>query len=266
MPRRRLDAELVRRGLAGNTDEAAAAVAAGSVTVGGAPSMNPAALVSPGQAVRLLAAGPRFVSRGGDKLAAALTAFDVDAAGRDALDAGASTGGFTDCLLREGAARVIAVDVGYGQLAWSLRTDPRVVVLERTNVRDLDRAALAFVPDLVVADLSFVALAGVVPDLVSIASGEADLLLLVKPQFEIPAGDVPRGGVVRDPAEHLRAIERVASACRTAGAGTLGVMTSPIAGRAGNVEFLLHARVGAAGDRDVAWATAIPEPARDGGA
>jgi 23S rRNA (cytidine1920-2'-O)/16S rRNA (cytidine1409-2'-O)-methyltransferase len=262
MPRRRLDAELVRRGLAGNAAEAAAAVVEGSVTVGGGPASNPAALVSPDEAVHLLTGGRRFVSRGGDKLAAALIAFRVDAAGRDALDAGASTGGFTDCLLQEGAARVIAVDVGYGQLAWSLRTDPRVVVMERTNVRDLDRSTLAFVRDLVVADLSFVSLVGVGLDRVSLAARDADLLLLVKPQFEVPAADVPRGGVVDDPAMRRRAVERVASACRTAGAGTLAVMTSPIAGRAGNVEYLLHARVGAAGGADLAWTT--PTLAGDG--
>jgi 23S rRNA (cytidine1920-2'-O)/16S rRNA (cytidine1409-2'-O)-methyltransferase len=265
MPRRRLDAELVRRGLAGNTADAAAAVAAGSVTVRGGPATNPATLVSPDEAVRLRAAGRRFVSRGGDKLAAALTAFEVDAGGRDALDAGASTGGFTDCLLQVGAARVIAVDVGYGQLAWSLRTDPRVVVMERTNVRELDRSTLAFVPDLIVADLSFVSLVGVVPDLVSLAPEGADLVLLVKPQFEASAREVPPGGVVRDPAIRRRAIQRVASACESAGAGTLGVMISPIEGRAGNVEYLLHARVGAPGSVDVGEAIANHEPAPEGG-
>jgi 23S rRNA (cytidine1920-2'-O)/16S rRNA (cytidine1409-2'-O)-methyltransferase len=266
MPRRRLDAELVRRGLAGDAVEAAAAVAAGSVTVRGGPATNPAALVSPDDAVHMTAAGRRFVSRGGDKLAAALTAFEVDAGGRDALDAGASTGGFTDCLLQEGAARVIAVDVGYGQLAWSLRADPRVLVMERTNVRQLDRSTLPFVPDLVVADLSFVSLAGIVPDLVSLASEGADLVLLVKPQFEVPHGEVPPGGVVRDPGGRRRAIKRVASACESAGAGTLAVMTSPVAGRAGNLEYLLHARVGASAGVDVARAITNDEPAPTGGA
>jgi 23S rRNA (cytidine1920-2'-O)/16S rRNA (cytidine1409-2'-O)-methyltransferase len=264
MPRRRLDAELVRRGLAGTTSDAAAAVAAGSVTVRGGPATNPATLVSPDEAVHMLTDGRRFVSRGGDKLAAALAAFEVDAGGRDALDAGASTGGFTDCLLQEGAARVIAVDVGYGQLAWSLRMDPRVVVMERTNIRELDRSMLAFVPDLVVADLSFVSLAGVVPDLVSIASKRADLVLLVKPQFEAPPGEVPSGGVVRDPAARRHAIQRVASACESVGAGTLAVMTSPIAGRAGNVEYLLHARIGAPGSVEIDGAIGDHEPAPGG--
>ncbi len=266
MPRRRLDAELVRRGLADSDAEAAAAIAAGTVTVRGGPATNPAALVSPEEPVHLVSAGGRFVSRGGDKLAAGLATFQVDVVGRDALDAGASTGGFTDCLLREGAARVMAVDVGYGQLAWSLRTDPRVLVMERTNVRDLDRSALAFVPDLVVADLSFVSLVGIVRGLVSLAAAAADLLLLVKPQFEASPDEVPPGGVVRDLAVRRRAIERVASACEIAGAGTLAVMTSPIAGRAGNVEYLLHARVGAAGGADVASTIGDHEQARGGSA
>ena len=252
MPRRRLDAELVRRGLAADTAEARAAVTAGLVTVSGGPAGNAAALVAPDQPVHVGPRPARFVSRGGEKLAAALERFGVDPSGRDALDAGASTGGFTDCLLQAGAARVIAVDVGYGQLAWSLRTDARVHVMERTNVRTLDPSTLPFVPSLVVADLSFAGLADIVPRLVALAGEGADLLLLVKPQFETPAASVPQGGVVRDPRVRRDAIERVASAAAGVGAGTLAVMSSPIAGAAGNVEFLLHARRGAA--------TAVAEP------
>ncbi len=245
MPRRRLDAELVRRGLASDTAEARAAVAAGIVTVRGGPAANAAALVAPDEAVHVRSSPASFVSRGGDKLAAALTAFDIDPRGRDALDAGASTGGFTDCLLRAGAARVIAIDVGYGQLAWSLRTDHRVEVMERTNVRGVDRSDLPFVPSLLVADLSFVGLAGIVRRLVELTGEDADLVLLVKPQFEAAAADVERGGVVRDTRVRRDAIDRVASAATAAGAGTLAVMASPITGPAGNVEFLLHARHGA---------------------
>jgi 23S rRNA (cytidine1920-2'-O)/16S rRNA (cytidine1409-2'-O)-methyltransferase len=245
MPRRRLDAELVRRGLASDTDEARAAVAAGIVTVAGGPADNAAALVAPDEALTLRSPGRAFVSRGGDKLAAGLAAFELDPLRRDALDAGASTGGFTDCLLRAGAARVIAVDVGYGQLDWGLRTDPRVTVMERTNVRMLERAGLPFVPSILVADLSFVRLAGLVAHLIELSSEDADLVLLVKPQFEAPVSDVGEGGVVRDPAVRRRAIDEVASAAAAAGAGTLAVMASPIAGPAGNAEFLLHARRGA---------------------
>jgi 23S rRNA (cytidine1920-2'-O)/16S rRNA (cytidine1409-2'-O)-methyltransferase len=248
--RRRLDTELVRRGLAADTAEAAHAVAAGKVTVAGGPATNPAALVSDGEAVHVRSAPPRFVSRGGEKLAAGLEGFGVDPRGRDALDAGASTGGFTDCLLRAGAARVIAVDVGYGQFAWELRSDPRVVLLERTNIRTLVPSTLAFIPSLLVADLSFVSLASVVPRLVELVERNADLVLLVKPQFETPSSGVGPGGVVRDARVRRDAIERVASAAADAGAGTLAVMASPIPGRTGNVEFLLHARVGAEGALD----------------
>jgi len=246
VPRRRLDAELVRRGLAADAAEARAAVRAGLLTVSGGPAGNAAALVAPDEPVHVRPGPARFVSRGGEKLAAALDRFDVDASGRDALDAGASTGGFTDCLLQAGAARVIAVDVGYGQLAWSLRTDARVHAMERTNVRTLDRSALPFVPSLVAADLSFAGLAGIVPRLVALADDGADLVLLVKPQFEAPAASVPEGGVVGDPRVHRDAIERVASAAEGVGAGTLAVVSSPIAGAAGNVEFFLHVRRGAA--------------------
>ena len=260
MPRRRLDAELVRRGLAPDAAAAAAAVAAGLVTVGGGPATNAAALVAPADAVHLARPAGRYVSRGGEKLAAALERFDVDPRGRDALDAGASSGGFTDCLLQAGAAHVVAVDVGYGQLAWSLRSDPRVIVRERTNVRDLTREDLPFPASLVVADLSFVSLAGLVPQLVTLAAVGADHVLLVKPQFEAPEAGVGAGGVVRDPGVRRAAIERVASAAAASGAGTLAVMRSPIAGPAGNVEFLLHARAGAVAEMGDPGAPADEEP------
>lgn len=250
MVRRRLDAELVRRGLAGSRDEARAIVEAGLVTVGGRPSSTPATLVDPAEPVVLVAeGGPEGVSRGAGKLDAGLVRFGVDPAGRDCLDAGASTGGFTDRLLRGGARRVLAVDVGYGQLAWELRTDPRVVVLERTNVRDLRRDELPFAPDLLVADLSFVSLAGLVASLLAVAAPEADLILLVKPQFEAGRGAVAPGGVVTDPGVWRAAIERVADALRSSGARPDGVIASPLPGPAGNIEFLLHATTSAGEDR-----------------
>ena len=246
MPRRRLDAELVRRGLAADADEARAVVASGRVTVAGGPARNPAALVAPDEALRVEPGPRRFASRGGEKLAAALERFELDPTGRGALDAGSSSGGFTDCLLRRGASAVIAVDVGYGQLDWSIRSDPRVHVRERTNVRTLDPATLPFAPSIVVADLSFVRLSGLVGHLVELGTSDADLVLLVKPQFEADPADVRPGGLVDDPRVRGEAIDRVASAAAQAGAGTLAVMTSPITGPAGNVEFLLHARHGAA--------------------
>lgn len=221
------------------------AIESGRVLVGGAPATTPARQVAPDEPVVVRAGDREYVSRGGQKLAAALDAFGVDPAGRDCLDAGASTGGFTDVLLQRGAARVIAVDVGYGQLAWSLREDDRVVVMERTNVRDLDSSALPYRPDLVVADLSFIPLALVLPNLVGIADGHADLVLLVKPQFEAGRESVGAGGVVRDPEAWRRSIEAVVAAGSDVGAAAQGLTVSPLPGPAGNVEFLLHLRVGA---------------------
>ena len=200
----------------------------------------------------LVGPAPRYVSRGGEKLDAALTRFAVAVAGRHALDAGASTGGFTDCLLQRGAARVYALDVGHGQLDASLRADPRVTVLERVNARTLSEAVLRDAdPDyapcpLVVADLSFISLRTVVPALAGpVAAPGADLVLLVKPQFEAGRAAVSRGrGVVRDPQEWRAALAGVTSALHDAGTGIMGAMASPLIGPAGNVEFLVHARKG----------------------
>lgn len=241
MARRRLDAELVRRGLATSRTEAQAAVRDGLVRVGGRTAGKPSTLVDPAEPVELVGPARRFVSRGGDKLDAALEGFSIEVAGLRALDAGASTGGFTDCLLQRGAAQVIAVDVGYGQLAWSIRRDPRVTVLERTNVRYLVSEALPFAPQIVAADLSFISLRLVLPALASVAAEEAELVLLIKPQFEAGRDAVGPGGVVGDPDRWAEAIRGVAEAAVTAGLRPLAVMASPIRGPAGNVEFLLHA-------------------------
>jgi 23S rRNA (cytidine1920-2'-O)/16S rRNA (cytidine1409-2'-O)-methyltransferase len=242
MTRRRLDAELVRRGLAGSREEAREVVLAGRVTVGGRSLNTPATMVSPEEPVVVGGAADGFVSRGARKLDAGLTRFGIDPTGRDALDAGASTGGFTDRLLRGGARRVIAVDVGYGQLAWVLRTDDRVVVMERTNIRDLRPEDLPFVPDLIVADLSFVPLASLASAFARLCAPGGDLLLLVKPQFEADRVEVGAGGVVSDPAVWRRAVQGVAEALREHGLSPVGVIASPLLGPAGNVEFVLHAR------------------------
>ncbi|HZD16948.1 MAG TPA: TlyA family RNA methyltransferase, partial [Actinomycetota bacterium] len=242
MKRRRLDAELVRRGLAASRTEAQDAVRDGAVLVGGRAASKPSTLVAPEEPIELRGSPRRFVSRGGEKLDAALLRFRIDPAGRRCLDAGASTGGFTDRLLRGGAEHVVALDVGYGQLAWSLRTDPRVTVLERTNVRVLTPTHLPYAPDLVVADLSFISLRLAIPALATTTTDEADLVLLVKPQFEAGPADVGRGGVVRSPEVWRRAIEQVADACVRNGAGPVAVMASPLTGPAGNVEYFLHAR------------------------
>ncbi|HYZ10948.1 MAG TPA: TlyA family RNA methyltransferase [Actinomycetota bacterium] len=264
MRRRRLDAELIRRGLFASAEDAAEAVAAGRVTVAGRTVGNPASLVARDEPIRVLEPPLAHASRGGAKLAAALARFGVDPSGRRCLDAGASTGGFTDVLLDAGAASVVAVDVGYGQLSWRLRRDPRVTVMERTNVRDLRPGDLPGPVDLVTADLSFVSLVTVLPALVPLGGEGSDLVLLVKPQFEARRGEVEAGGLVTDPAVWLQVLDRVASACRDAGAGPLAAMASPLPGPAGNVEFFIHARLGHPGrtvelEAVVAEGTAVRE-------
>jgi len=259
--RRRLDVEMVRQGLVSSRAEARAAISAGLVTVGGAPASKASALVAPDEAVALLAGPRRFVSRGGDKLEAAMDEFGVEAAALECLDAGASTGGFTDCLLQRGAARVVALDVGYGQLAWSLRQDPRVFVLERTNVRELDPEQLPLQPQVVVADLSFIPLRITIPPLARVAGDCATFVLLVKPQFEADRGDVGRGGVVRDEAVWRLALDSVASACRAQGLGPQGAMVSPVRGPAGNLEFFVHA-VGGASERELDLDAVVDEGQR----
>jgi 23S rRNA (cytidine1920-2'-O)/16S rRNA (cytidine1409-2'-O)-methyltransferase len=240
--RRRLDAEMVRRGLASSRTEAALAIRAGRVTVAGRPVAKAGTLVGPDEPIAVAAPARHYVSRGGEKLEAALDRFGVSVAGRRALDAGASTGGFTDCLLARGAAHVVAVDVGYGQLHWRLREDPRVTVLERTHVRDLDPSRLPYSPEVVSADLSFISLRLAVPALARCAAPGADFLLLVKPQFEAGREEVGKGGVVADPEVWGRAIRSVAAACSEQGVVPRGVMASPLPGPAGNVEFFLWAR------------------------
>jgi 23S rRNA (cytidine1920-2'-O)/16S rRNA (cytidine1409-2'-O)-methyltransferase len=244
----RLDAELVRRGLARSREQAGEMVAAGLVTVAGQRAAKPATQVNRDVPISIAEAdGPAYVSRGGRKLAGALAVFGpagLAVAGRACLDAGASTGGFTDVLLRAGAAHVVAADVGYGQLAWSLRTDPRVTVLDRVNVRALDHVEP--VPGLVVADLSFISLTLVLPALVACAAPDADFVLLVKPQFEVGKGRVGAGGVVRDRTDRAGAVRRVATAAEQLGLGVLGVTASPLPGPAGNVEYFVWLRRGAA--------------------
>lgn len=213
--------------------------------VGGAPADKPSRLVAAAEAVVVLGPPRPYVSRGGEKLAAALDRFAVDVAGRRALDAGASTGGFTDCLLQRGTVSVVAVDVGHGQLDARLRADPRVTVLDRTNVRSLTPDRLGGPPvDVVTADLSFISLATVAPVLAGpLARPGADLVVLVKPQFEAGRAEVSRGrGVVRRPESWRRALETAASALGEAGAAIMGAMPSPLTGPAGNVEFLLYAK------------------------
>jgi len=243
----RLDAELVRRGLARSREQARDLVDAGRVRVGGIVVTKPASGVDASASVTVAATtGDDYVSRGALKLAGALDALGgPPISGRRCLDAGASTGGFTDVLLRRGAAGVVAVDVGYGQLAWRLRTDPRVQTLERRNVRDLTPEQIGGPVQLVVADLSFISLGVVLPALARCAAADADLMLMVKPQFEVGRGQVGRGGVVREPALREQAVASVAAAADALGLGVRDVAASPLPGPAGNVEYFLWLAFGA---------------------
>jgi 23S rRNA (cytidine1920-2'-O)/16S rRNA (cytidine1409-2'-O)-methyltransferase len=233
--------------MARSREQAAELIAGGRVAVGGLAAGKPATQVGRDTAITVSDGGePDYVSRGGRKLAGALAVFaDLAVAGRRCLDAGASTGGFTDALLRAGAAHVVAVDVGYGQLAWVLRGDPRVTVMERMNVRELQPGQVAPAPGLVVADLSFISLATPLPALVACAVPDADFVLLVKPQFEVGKGRVGAGGVVREPALRAEAVTGVAVAAAGLGLGVAGVTASPLPGPAGNVEYFLWLRRGA---------------------
>ncbi len=239
---------MVRRGLVLSRSEAAHAIDARLVLVNGSIADKPSRLVDPGDAVVLQGPPSRFVSRGGEKLDAALDEFAVDVAGLRVLDAGASTGGFTDCLLQRGAGHVVAADVGHGQLHPKIREDPRVTVLERFHVRDLTPTAIGGVVDLVVADLSFISIIRVLPALLRVVGGGGELVLLVKPQFEAGKAEVDRGsGVIRDPLIHQRVRDEVSAALVDAGCDVLGWIDSPITGAQGNREFLVHARAGRSG-------------------
>lgn len=250
MPRRlRLDAELVRRGLARSREHASELISAKRVKVAGAVATKAATGVTTDVALVVLEDPdrPDYVSRGGHKLAGGLAVFEplgLSVAGRRCLDAGASTGGFTDVLLRHGAAEVVAVDVGYGQLAWSLQQDPRVHVHDRTNVRELTSDQIGGPVDVVVGDLSFISLLLVLDALLGVTKPDGDLALMVKPQFEVGKDRVGKGGVVRDPALRAEAVSAVAAAASERGWGTRAVTTSPLPGPSGNVEFFLWLRRG----------------------
>lgn len=242
----RLDAELVRRELARSREQAADLIESRSVLVNGIPATKPATQVDAETSITIQGDRDDFVSRGGHKLSGALDAFpDVKVEGKRCLDAGASTGGFTDVLLRRGAAEVVAVDVGYGQLAWELRQDPRVHILDRTNIRHLTGEMVGAPIDLVVADLSFISLTLVLPALAAVCKPEADYVLMVKPQFEVGREKLGAGGVVRDPALRKSAVLEVAQSAYDVGLGTLGIAASPLPGPAGNVEYFLWLRRGA---------------------
>jgi 23S rRNA (cytidine1920-2'-O)/16S rRNA (cytidine1409-2'-O)-methyltransferase len=248
--RTRLDRELVRRGLLPSREQALAAIVAGRVTVSGQQAIKPARGVAANEPIELIGDDPGYASRGAHKLAGALEFFSASVsplrvAGRRCLDAGASTGGFTDVLLREGVRSVVAVDVGYGQLIWRLQNDARVKVVDRTNVRHLTPELIGGQVELVVADLSFISLRIVLPALTSCVVPDGDLVVLVKPQFEVGRGQVGSGGVVREPESRARAIRGVATVAEGLGFGVRGLVQSSLPGPAGNVEYVLWLARGA---------------------
>lgn len=259
MPRQRLDTLLAARGLAPSRSAAATSIRAGKVRLGrgGERAAKPGQMVADDALVEL-EAGPRFVSRGGLKVDAALDALAMDVAGMSCLDVGASTGGFTDCLLQRGAERVIALDVGHGQLDWGLRNDPRVSVMEGVNVRHLSPEELPFRPRLAAIDLSFISLAKVLAPIAACLAPDGELLAMVKPQFELGRGRVGRGGVVRSPEERREAVEAVVEAAQRLGLGLRGVAPAGVPGPKGNREVFV--RFGRGGLDDPA--TAIAEVVR----
>ena len=243
--RRRLDTELVRRGLVASRDRAREAVAAGRVTVNGAMAQKAARLVLPGDAVELVGPPDRYVSRGGEKLEGALAAFGLDVAGLRCCDVGASTGGFTDCLLQHGAAEVVAIDVGRAQFHERLTADPRVTPRERTDIRDVDPAAIGAPFDLVTADVSFISLTSVMACLAGLAAPGAPVVVLVKPQFEVGRQEASKGrGIIRNPELWQAALDRVLEAATTAGLAAQAAVPSPLKGAQGNVEFFFHLEKG----------------------
>ncbi len=237
----RLDVALVERGLLVSREKARRAIMAGEVFVDGHASTKPGTLVA-ADALLTLAARERYVGRGGLKLEGALEAFGIRPAGRLCLDVGASTGGFTDCLLQHGAAHVIAVDVGHGQLDWSIRTDPRVTVREGVNARHLQPGDLSGTPSLAVADVSFISLTLILPAVFELLTPDFDMVVLIKPQFELARDEVSRGGVVRDEALRLKAVDRIRACIDGLGRTWAGLRESPITGRDGNIEYLAHIR------------------------
>jgi len=241
MPRLRLDQLLVERGLVASRERARALILAGQVRVAGQPVTKAGTAVDAGAAVELIVPDHPYVGRGGLKLAHALDTFQIDVTGREALDIGASTGGFTDVLLQRGAARVVALDVGHGQLDWRLRNDPRVVVIEHFNARRLTPADLPAAAGIVAVDVSFISLRLILPQIPAVLADGGDVVVLVKPQFEAGRGEV-RDGIIKDPAVHARVVEEVAAAGAEVGLRRVSAIPSPVTGQKGNVEFLLHLR------------------------
>ncbi|HEX8948331.1 MAG TPA: TlyA family RNA methyltransferase [Dissulfurispiraceae bacterium] len=238
----RLDKILVERGIVPSRERARALIMEGKVLVNGMPATKAGAMVEGNAGIELKGGDIPYVSRGGLKLEAALSHFSIPLQGKIGMDIGASTGGFTDCMLQHGAAKVYCIDVGYGQLAWALRQDPRVVLFERTNIRTLEREKVPGEIDIVVIDVSFISLEKVVPKALEFLKKGGEIIALIKPQFEVGKGEVDKGGVVRDEEKRMRAVERVRENLESLGLRTVGILQSPILGQKGNVEFLIYMR------------------------
>ncbi|MEW6115960.1 MAG: TlyA family RNA methyltransferase [Nitrospirota bacterium] len=236
----RLDKVLVDRGLAPSRERARALIMEGKVLVGGMPATKAGSVIAADAAIELKGEDIPYVSRGGLKLEAALDHFHIPLQDNVAMDVGASTGGFTDCMLQRGARKVYCVDVGYGQLAWKLRQDPRVTLIERTNIRFLERERIPDDLDIVTIDVSFISLAKVVPKVLEFLKPGGAIIALIKPQFEVGKGEVDKGGIVKDETKRMKAVERVKGELEALGLETVGVIPSPILGQKGNVEFLIY--------------------------
>ncbi len=236
----RLDKIIVDRGLASSRERARALIMEGKVFVSGAPVTKAGTMVAPEAPVEVSGGEIPYVSRGGLKLEAALKHFNISAAGRIAMDVGASTGGFTDCLLQHGAIKVYCIDVGYGQLAWKLRQDPRIVIIERANIRYLEKEKIPDSIELATIDVSFISLVKVLPKVLEFLQPEGELIALIKPQFEVGKGEVDRGGVIKDAAKRERAVSQVKEAIQSLGLRIIGVIQSPVTGHKGNIEYLIY--------------------------
>ncbi|MGO9015805.1 MAG: TlyA family RNA methyltransferase [Dissulfurispiraceae bacterium] len=239
----RLDNIIVDRGLASSRERARALIMEGKVFVSGVPVTKAGTMVAPDAPVEVSGGEIPYVSRGGLKLEAALKCFNISPVGKIAMDVGASTGGFTDCLLQHGAAKVYCIDVGYGQLAWKLRQDPRIVIIERANIRYLEKEKIPDSVELATIDVSFISLVKVVPRVLEFLQPAGEVIALIKPQFEVGKGEVDKGGVIRDAAKRERAVSQVKEAMQSLGLRIIGVMQSPVQGQKGNIEYLIYMRV-----------------------
>ncbi len=236
----RLDKIIVEKGIAPSRERAQALIMEGKIFVNGVPSLKAGAMVAEDAAIELKGEDIPYVSRGGLKLEAAIENFNIRLKDKIAMDVGASTGGFTDCMLQNGAKKIYCIDVGYGQLAWKLRQDPRVVLIERTNIRYLEKKKISDEIDIATIDVSFISLTKVVPAVLQFLKEEGEIIALIKPQFEVGKGEVGKGGIVKDEAKRMKAVEFVKESLESLGLETIGVIQSPILGQKGNTEFLIY--------------------------